>query len=608
MSAEAVGRSGRDGHDRPPGVSGEVGSPSWGSDLIVALLRKLGIEYMAVMPGSTTRGIHDSTVNWLGNQNPQLILCNHEMVAASVGRGYARVTGKPMAVLLHNVVGLLNAEMTIFDAWYDRVPMLILGGTGPMDASRRRPDIDWRHTALIQGNLVRDFTKWDDQPASLAAIPETILRGYRMSMTEPMGPVYLCFDVDLQEQAIDEGWSLPDIGRYAPGQPPVPDQPEIRRLAEMLVESEAPTIVADLVGRKPEGVEALVELAELVAAPVVDMGERQNFPMPHALNFTAASQGVIGAADLVLGLDAPALVKALKRRADSATRTSEDVGGAGQRVATISLDEYLHRGWSTDYHALPAVDLPMLGDTAATLPLLIEECGRLIDEGARRRIEDRRGYLDGEQARLRERQRKTLDQHLAGSAMTEIRLMAEIWNAVRDQDYVFTGAKSRLFTPGTVELNGPDQFIAGGNGGGAIGAAPGLAVGAALALRDSGKLPISVIGDGNMLSGIQAMWTASHYELPSLWVVNNNRSYFNDEEHQRVMAEHRGRPEGNHEIGIRIEDPEVDFAGVARGFDLSAEGPIRSPDDLSAALKSAVPEAKERTVVLDVWTDNRKRG
>src|SRR5579862_6156249 len=230
--------------EMPVGVRDQSGEPEWGSDLVMDMLRLLDIEYAAVLPGSTFRGIHDSAVNYTANHKPEFILCNHEMITVSLSRGYYRATGKPMAAIIHNVVGLLNTMMTIYDAWCDRAPVLVLGGTGPVDATKRRPWIDWIHTANVQGNFVRDITKWDDQPASVAAIPESMLRAYRIAMTEPAGPVYVCFDVGLQEQALPESFVLPDVSRYRPPAPPAPDRGAIREAARLLVNAELPLCFA----------------------------------------------------------------------------------------------------------------------------------------------------------------------------------------------------------------------------------------------------------------------------------------------------------------------------------------------------------------------------
>jgi benzoylformate decarboxylase/acetolactate synthase-1/2/3 large subunit len=169
----------------------------YGSDLVVDLLRAVGITHVALNPGATFRGLHDSLVNH-GKGDPELILTLHEEIAVALAHGYAKARGAPMAAAVHDIVGLQHASMAIFNAFCDRAPILVLGATGPMDAARRRPWIDWIHTALVQGTQVRDYVKLDDQPASVAAIPEALLRCWRLARTEPQGPVYLCLDAGLQ--------------------------------------------------------------------------------------------------------------------------------------------------------------------------------------------------------------------------------------------------------------------------------------------------------------------------------------------------------------------------------------------------------------------------
>ena len=594
--------------DVPAGIRDAAGRPVWGSDLIMDMLRLLEIEYAAVLPGSTFRGIHDSAVNYTANQRPELILCNHEMITVSLARGYARASGRPMAAIVHNVVGLLNTGMTIYDAWCDLVPVLVFGGTGPVDATRRRPWIDWIHTANVQGNLVRDFTKWDDQPASVAAIPESILRAYRTAVTEPAGPVYVCFDVDLQEQELPQPFDLPDVTRYRPAAPPAPDPGALREAARLLVGAELPLVFADRVGRNPEAVRALVELAELLALPVVDLGAWHSFPTPHALDFAGADKELLREADLVLGLDPVDLDGALRLPVDPATRAAPHVDRQGQKVINVSLDELIHRGLTADYQALPAVDLPMLADTCQAVGWLLEECRSLIDGAARSRIDARRRALEPRQAGLRQRQRGYLEQQWDHPQITEARLLAELWEAIKERDFIFTAGRLRRMAPGVCHIPGPERNI-GGGGGGAVGAVPGVALGAALALKNSGKLPVAILGDGETMASIQALWTAAHYRIPSLWVINNNRSYFNDEDHQDRVARFRDRPPENRWVAQRMERPEVDFAAITRTFGLHGEGPIKSAADLGPAFRRAVEAVGEgQLAVVDVWIENRSQG
>jgi thiamine pyrophosphate-dependent acetolactate synthase large subunit-like protein len=591
--------------EQPSNVRDAAGRPEWGSDLVLDVLRLLDIPYASLLPGSTFRGIHDSAVNYTANTRPELILCNHEMICVSLARGYARVTGKPMAAILHNVVGLLNASMTIYDAWCDRVPVLILGGTGPLDATRRRPWIDWIHTANVQGNLVRDFTKWDDQPGSVAAIPESLLRAYRLAVTEPAGPVYVCFDVALQEQRLESPVELPDVARFRPAARQAPDPAALRQLADLLVQAELPLALADRVGRSPAAVRALVELAELLAMPVVNLGGRHSFPTSHPLDFTA---DLLPEADVVLGLDVIDLEGSMRLRPDPVTRAARKLTAERQRVASISLDELIHRGLTADYQALPAVDLPILADTSLAIPLLVEACRAALDGNARSRIDVRRQRLADRQAQLRERQQAYLRQQWDHPRITEARLAAELWQAIQAEDIVLTAGRPQRMAPGVFQLRGPEQSAAGG-GGGAVGAGPGVALGAALALKHSGKLPLAILGDGEMLSSIQALWTAAHYRLPSLWVINTNRSYYNDEDHQDRIAQVRGRPPENKWVAMRMQDPEVDFAALARTFGVHGEGPIKEAADIGPAVRRAVEVVKHGGfAVVDVWTEPRSHG
>src|SRR5215475_2481246 len=173
----------------------------YGSDVVADTLRALDIPYIALNPGASYRGLHDSIVNHLGNRGPQMLLCLHEESAVAIAHGYAKVTGKAMAAAVHSNVGLFHATMAVFNAWCDRMPIVILGATGPVDAAKRRPWIDWIHTARDQGAIVRNYTKWDDQPASPAAAREAIIRATWIANTAPRGPVYINLDAEMQEAA-----------------------------------------------------------------------------------------------------------------------------------------------------------------------------------------------------------------------------------------------------------------------------------------------------------------------------------------------------------------------------------------------------------------------
>jgi thiamine pyrophosphate-dependent acetolactate synthase large subunit-like protein len=582
------------GVEVPDDVDGAGDDPVWGSDVVADLLRALDIEYVSLVPGSTFRGLQDSLVNYTGNHDPEILLCAHENVAVALARGYARVKGRPMAVALHNIVGLLNGSMEIHDAWCDRVPVLVIGATGPVDATKRRPIIDWLHTANVQGVLVRDFTKWDDQPASMPAMAEAIMRGYRLACQDPPGPVYVCLDVGLQEQRVEEGFTLPDVKRYAPAKPPEPRREDVRRAADALLAASRPIVYADRVGRDSAAVSALVELAELLALPVIDQGwSWRAFPSPHELDFAGMEAELLPEADVVAAFDCTDLGSELTSLGEAT-------------VINVTSDELLHRGLTTEYQTLPPADIPILASPSATLPLLLAECRDRVDDEARARVEERRSVLSERQAELRERQRAYLEENWDHAQITEARLAAELWEAVKDEDFVLTMGNLRRQAPGVFAISGPDRDV-NGDGSGAVGAMLPVSLGAALALRDEGKLPVAMIGDGEFLMSSQALWTASKYEIPLLVVVINNRSFLNDEHHQERIAFRRDRPRKNAWVGMRMEEPEVDFASLSRSLGVQGEGPIKEASQLGPVLASAVEAVRGGAcVVVDVWTENRQ--
>ena len=229
----------------------------WGSDVIAEVLRELDVEYMAINPGATFRGVHDSVVNYLGNTKPEIILCNHEEIAVAIAHGYGKAAGKPMAAYVHNVVGLLHATMAIYNAWTNRSSVLVLGATGPMAADNRRPWIDWIHTASVQGNAVRDYVKWDDQPASIGAAIDSLIRAYQITTNHPQGPVYVCFDVTTQEERLDAPVQLPDFSSFPQPTRIQADPDALERATDLLVSAQRPVVVADFIGRSEEAANSL---------------------------------------------------------------------------------------------------------------------------------------------------------------------------------------------------------------------------------------------------------------------------------------------------------------------------------------------------------------
>src|SRR5579884_1306317 len=297
-------------------------APGFGSDVIAEALRSLDIPYIALTPGASYRGLHDSIVNYLGNAGPQMLLCLHEESAVAIAHGYAKVTGRAMAAAVHSNVGLFHATMAFFNAWCDRMPIVVLGATGPVDAMKRRPWIDWIHTARDQGALVRGYTKWDDQPASPAAAREAILRAAWIANTAPRGPTYVNLDAEMQEAKLAEPVPPIDPARYMPAAMAAPAPELVARAADLLRRAKSPLILSGRVSRSEEAWGQRVALAEKLGARVLtDLKVACSFPTDHPLHVGApgnigtspeAAQA-IREADVILSLDWLDLAGALKQ-------------------------------------------------------------------------------------------------------------------------------------------------------------------------------------------------------------------------------------------------------------------------------------------------------
>jgi thiamine pyrophosphate-dependent acetolactate synthase large subunit-like protein len=565
--------------ERPLGTP--VPAPQFGSDVAAETLRALGIPYITLTPGASFRGLHDSLVNYLGNREPQMLVCLHEEHAVAIAHGYAKVTGRPIAVALHSNVGLFHATMAIFNAWCDRMPVLILGATGPVDAVKRRPWIDWIHTARDQGAIVRPYVKWDDQPASPAAAREALLRAFWHAQSAPQGPVYVNLDAEMQEAPLAVPAPLIASARYTPAVTIAPAAETVKRAADLLRDAKRPLLMVGRVSRDPAAWQERIALAEALGANVVtDLKVGAAFPTDHPLHLDAPGiwlrPGVaeaVAAADVILSLDWVDLAGTLKLACG---------GEPSAKVIQVSLDHLLHGGWSMDYQGLPPVDCFIAAESDAVVPLLraaLGPPGKSVD------------YALREPA-------FSLAPTSGGFIGTDD-LAVALRNAVGDRPMSL--AHLPLSWNGeSWPFRHPLDFL-GSDGGGGIGAGPGIGVGAALALRGSGRLVIAVCGDGDFLMGATALWTAAHYRIPLLLVVANNRSYYNDEMHQERVARMRDRPIENKWIGQRIADPDIDLAAIGHAQGALGWGPIERLDDLAPALVAALQAVADGSVaVVDV--------
>ena len=580
-------------------------APVYGSDLVIDLLRAVGIEYVALNPGATYRGLHDSLVNYGSNRAPELILTTHEEIAVAMAHGYAKARGAPMAAVVHDIVGLQHASMAIFNAFCDRAPILVLGATGPMDATRRRPWIDWIHTALVQGTQVRDYVKLDDQPASIAALPEAFLRAWRVARTQPMGPVYLCLDAGLQEQALERPIVLPDAMRFEPAAGPHADPRALDEAARRLAEAHFPVIVVESLGRRPEATGPLCRLAELLAAPLIDLAAesqgRPSVPAEHPLDMTDARDEAIREADVLLALDVSSFLSVL----GETDRTTREIRLLNERtqIIAVSLDDYAFRSWAHTFQSLAPIDLPIAADAGLVLPALVAAVEERLtrDRAAAGRLA-RAERIQARHAALRAEARNGVTLERSARPLAPSVLAAEVWEVIKGEDWVLANGTGKGWARRLWDWR-PERSY-GGSGGAGLGYGLPAALGVALAHRGSGKVCVNLQADGDLLYVVSALYTAAHHRLPLLTVMFNNRTYGNDEAHQEAVAKARGRPVEQKVVGIRIDDPAPDFARIAQGFGVWAEGPIETAAAVGPVLRRALRVVKDegRPALVDVIT------
>ena len=574
----------------------------WASDVIVDLLHRYRLPYAALNPGASYRGLHDSIVNY-GQNYPTMMLCQHEETAVQVAHGYAKASGRPMVAIVHNLVGLLHSNLAVYYAYIDRAPVFIVGATGPMDESKRRPRIDWTHTANVQGQAVRDYTKWDYQPTVIDGVPESFARAYGVMMTEPQGPVYMCYDAWLQEQRLDHEVPLPPADAMPVPAPLAADPDALARAADLLLKARRPVIMAEYVGRDPRGFQALVELAETLGAPVYDINSRLNFPGRHPLNLSMVKE-VFRDADLILCLDVRDWEKPTTELA-STTRTVESIVPEGCVWIDIGFGDLELSSWAMDYQRLMHARLRVLADTTLAIPALTTLCReRITGDPALQRLVAERSRATA--ARHREARAKWAAEALQdrdASPVTLPRLASEVWEVIRHEDWVLTAGTLEDWTRKLWDFDRPYRHP-----GKSLGTSTqfGISMGVALAHRDHGRLVVDMQPDGDLMFDAGALWVAAKHRIPMLAVMYNNRAYYNDWEHQLRMARHRGTPESRAHIGMDLDDPAPDFAGLARSMGWYAEGPIDRGEDIGPALARAIEHVKAgQPALVDVLTQKR---
>ena len=567
----------------PPAEAGAEGRPA--SDFMVDVFKSLGIEYAMAMPAGNFAGIIESVVHYGGNRNPEWLTCMNEETSVEMAIGYAKIEGKPSLVCAHSTVGLQHAAMGIYDAWCDRVPVyMMLGNT--QDSAERNDPVTWVHSANDPCSLIRDMTKWDDNPISMAGWADAAVRGYRIAMTPPYGPVAVVVDEHRHVSNVPASMAVP---KFAMPFAPQGELDAVRQAARLLVAAQNPVIITGMSARTPAGLRLLVELAETLQAGVIDRKRRMNFPTRHPLNGAQASQ-----ADVVLALEAGYI--------------TNDARAARQRNArfiSISSNELFLKSNYGDQFRFAEIDLPITGDAEATLPSLIEEVKKLVT-GDRRRVFQERGAKLAEANRLTlERARQDATYGWDANPISTARLSMELWNQIKNEDWsLVTGWVNwplRLW-----DMSKHYHYI-GRSGGEAIGYHLPASIGAALANRKHGRLTVAIQPDGDFMVANGALWTAAHHRIPILIVMQNNRAYHQDfMDAQRIaLVRNRGALD-TMAIGTEITSPNIDYAKLAQSMGVAAEGPISDPNDLAAAIRRGIQVVKGgQPYLIDAVTQPR---
>src|ERR1700730_12945357 len=567
-----------------------VTQTSSGGDFLAAVWKSLDFDYITINPASSFRGLQEAIINYGKNTKPELITCTHEEIAASMAQGYAKMEGKPLGVLAHGTVGLQHAAMALYNAFCDKVPVYVLIGN-ILAADKRGPLVEWAHSAQDPAAMVRDFLKWDDQPASLQHFAESAVRAYKLAMTPPTAPVLLSLDAELQENPIEEREKL-RIPRLPRTSLPQGDAGAVADAAKLLVEAESPVLIADRMARSQAGMDGLVELAELLQCAVVDQGGLTNFPSRHRLDQNGRAHAVVAQPDVLPGLELNDFWVALNAFSDRILRRSAPVTRAGVKTVSLSTHDLFTKSNYQEFERFADVDLAISGDAEATLPALTEAVRRLVDADRRNAYEARGKKLAAAHAGMVEQLRRDAAIGWDASPITMGRLCAELWEQLRQEDWSLVGNGIQIAWPQRLWDADRRYRFNGNSGGFGVGYnAPG-ALGAALANRKHGRLSVAIQGDGDLMFAPGTLWTAAHHRIPILYVMHNNRAYHQEYMYVQNMAGRHMRGVQSAHIGTTMRDPNIDFAVVAKGFGVYAEGPITDPKDVGPALQRAIAVVK----------------
>ena len=581
-----------------------------GSDFMVDVIKTLNIKYLPANPASSYRAIHESLIDYGKNTMPEFLTCTHEEAGVGIAHGYYKIANKPLMTLCHGTVGLMHATMNIYNAYCDRVPVIVVNGND-LDAAHRPPGVPTVHSAQDINAIVREFTKWDDTPVSAQHFAESFVRAYQIATTPPCAPVAISLDDGLATEPVRDYGQKLYIPKYVPMAAPAGELGAVREAARLLVNAERPVIVADRAVNSQRGIALLVQLAELLQAPVVRQNGRLNFPTTHYLG---RPESVVSQADVILGLELADYWNTVNKFTDN---NAQGVGSFGTRIKPdtklISIGARLLMTKSNyqEFQRFQPVDVPIAGDVEATLPALIEAVKSALPDTRKDAIAKRGQAIKEAHMKGREDTKQLAAIAWDASPISTARLCMEIYAQIKDMDWSLVPSSGNVSNwPLRLWVMDKHYHYTGDSGGYGVGWGAPASVGGALANRDEGRFSVSIQSDGDMMYAPGALWTAARHKIPMLAVMHNNRGYHQEVMHVQRLANFRNRAVnvGNDlgPIGTSIMNPDIEYHKLAESVGWWAKGPIKDPAQLGPAIKEAIAVVKSgQPALVNVWTQPR---
>lgn len=581
------------------------------SDYMVDVIKSMKIEYIYSNPASSFRGLHESLINYGKNTMPEFLTVTHEEASVAMCHGHFKATGKPQMALMHGTVGLQHAAMAVYNAWADRVPLIMIGGND-LDASKRPPGVPTVHSAQDINALVRDFTKWDDQPVSLQHFSQSFVRAYKYAMTPPYGPVMIALDAGVQQASIKPEEKDLYTPRYVAPSPPHGDPNALREAAKLLVNAQNPVIVADRCARTQAGINSLVQLAELIQCPVVSQQNRLNFPNTHYLS---AGPAVVRNADVILGLELTDFWATVGGWVDNGDHDGHGLMESRHRpdvkLIHINSVELNTKSNLQDFQRFMPVDILMPADAEASLPMLIDFVKQAITGDRKSVFEQRAAARRKAHAQARQNMKQRAALGWDASPISIARMTAELWPHIKDLDWSMVNSSSGA-APWPLQYFPMDkhhQWL-GRSGAAGQGYGPPASIGAALGNKSLGRFTFSYQGDGDLMYVPGSLWTATHHNIPMLMMVHNNRGYHQEVMHVQRLSNRRNRVANLGKtmgpVGTSIENPDIDYATMAKSMGWWSAGPIKDPAELGTVLAKAVQVVRAgEPALIDVWSQPR---